>query len=78
MEPGLTGNGLNISDNENIYHPKFAWYAEKSSLAVINPKSCHLIAFEQVNPVLYIYFPSLEYGNFLKDLKSTLQSSVAL
>ena len=25
------------SDNENIYHSKFAWYAERSSLADINP-----------------------------------------
>ena len=44
----------------------------------INPKSYHLIAFEQVNPLLYIYFPSFEYGTFLKDLKSTLPSSVEL
>ena len=40
------------SGNENIYHAKFAWYAERSSLADINPKSCHLIAFELVNPLL--------------------------
>ena len=25
------------SDSENMYHPKFAWYAERSSLADINP-----------------------------------------
>ena len=42
----------NNSENENIYHPKFAWYAERSSLADINPKSYHLIDFELVNPLL--------------------------
>ena len=68
------------SDNENVYHPKFAWYAERSSLADINPKSYHLIiAFELVNPLLYIYFPSFEYIIFfLKDLTSMLSLSVAL
>ena len=65
------------SDNENICHPKFASDAERSSLADINPKSYHLIAFELVNPLFYIYFPSFEYRIFLKDLKSTLPSSVA-
>ena len=64
------------SDNENIYLPNFAWYAKKSSLVDINPKSYHLIALESVNPLLY--FPSFEYVIFLKDLKSTLPSSVAL
>ena len=59
------------SDNENIYHPKFAWYTEKSSSADINSKSHHLIAFELINPLLYIYFPSFESVEFfLKDLKS--------
>ena len=62
-------------DNENIYHAKFAWYAERSSFANINPKSYHLIAFELVNPLLYIY---LECRIFWKDLESTLLSSVAL
>ena len=57
---------------------KFAFYAERSSLADINPKSYHLIAFDPVSPLLYIYFPNLEYRIFLKDLKSTLPSSVAL
>ena len=66
------------SDNKNINHPKFAWYAERSSLADINPKSYHLVAFELVNPLLYIYFPSFEYRIFVKDLKSTLLSYVTL
>ena len=66
------------SDNENIYHPKLAWYAERSSLTDINPKSYDLIAFEQVNLLLYFYFYSFECRFFLKDLKSTLPSSVAL
>ena len=66
------------SDNENIYHSKFAWYAERSLLADINPKSYHLMTFELVNPVPYIYFSIFEYRIFLKDLKSTLPSSVEL
>ena len=37
------------SDKENIYHPQFAFYAERSSLAYINPKLYHLIAFEPEN-----------------------------
>ena len=52
------------SDNENICNPKFAWYAERNSLADINPKSYHLIAFELLNSLLYIYFPSFEYRIF--------------
>ena len=54
------------SDKENIYHPKFAWYAERSSLAGINPRSYHLIGFELVNPSLYNYFPSFEYRIFFE------------
>ena len=65
------------TDDENFYHPKFAWYAERSSLADINPKSYHLIAFELVNPVLYIYLPCLKRRFFWKDLKSALLLSVA-
>ena len=34
------------SENENSCHSKFVWYAERSSLGDINPKSHHLIAFE--------------------------------
>ena len=66
------------SDNENIYHPKFAWYAEWGLLVDIIPKSYHSIAFELVNPLRHIYFPCLEYIIFLKDLKSTFSSCVAL
>ena len=40
--------------------------------------SYHLIASELINQPLYINFPSLECKIFLKDLKSTLPSSVAL
>ena len=54
------------SDNENIYHPKFAKYAERSSLVDTNPKSYHLIAYELVNPLLYTYFPSFEYRIFFE------------
>ena len=36
------------SNNENIYHPKFVWYAERNSLADINSKSYHLIVFKEV------------------------------
>ena len=68
------------SENEEIYHPNFAWYAERSSSVDINPKSYHLIAFELVNQLPYINFkfPSFECRFFQKDLKSTLSSSVAL
>ena len=54
------------SDNENIYDPKFALYAERSSLADINLKSYHLIAFELVNPLPNIYFASFEYRIFFE------------
>ena len=64
------------SDNESIYHPKFAWYAERSSLADINPKSYHL-SFELVNPLLYIFSQAFNV-DFCKDLKLTLLSSVVL
>ena len=42
----------------------------------INPKSYHLTAFELINQLPYINFPTLNV-DFLKDLKSTLSSSVA-
>ena len=45
---------------------------------VIDPKSYHLTAFELINQLPYINFPSFECRFFLKDLKSTLSSSVAL
>ena len=54
------------SDNENMYQSKFAWYAERSSWADISRKSNHLMAFELVNPLLYIYFPRSEYITFRK------------
>ena len=40
--------------------------------------SYHLTAFELTNQLLYMNFPSLERQIFLKDLMSTLPSSVAL
>ena len=61
------------SDNEKIHCTKFAVYEERSSSAGIN----HLIAFELINPLLYIYFPSFEF-KFFNDLKFTLLSSVTL
>ena len=44
----------------------------------INPKSYHLTAFELINQLPYINFPSFECRRFEKDLKSMLSSSVAL
>ena len=44
----------------------------------VNPKSCHLPAFELINQLPYINFPSFECRFFSKDLKSTWSSSVAL
>ena len=52
--------------------------AERSSSADINPSSYHLIAFELINPLYHSIFPCFEYSIFLKDLKSTLWSSVTL
>ena len=37
------------SENEEIYHPNFAWHIEKSSSVDINPKSYHLTAFKLIN-----------------------------
>ena len=44
----------------------------------ISPKSDHLTAFEPINQLLYINFPYFACIIFLKDLKSTLPSYVAL
>ena len=40
--------------------------------------SYNLTAFDVTNQLLYMNFPNLERKIFQKDLKSTLQSSVAL
>ena len=40
--------------------------------------SYHLAAFELISQPVYVNFPGLEHKIFLKDLKSTLPSSVAL
>ena len=74
----FSGERTNHSENEQIYHPNFVWYAETSSSGDINPMSYHLIAFELINQLLYINFPSLKRKIFQKDLKSRLPSSVAL
>ena len=75
----LSGEQTNHSENEQIYHSNFIWYVERSSSGDINPISYHLKASELlINQLLYINFPSLERKIFLKHLKSTLPSSVAL
>ena len=66
------------SENENIYHPNFVRYVEASSSEDINLMSCHLTAFELINQLLFMNFPSLERDIFQKDLKSRLQSSAVL
>ena len=73
----LSGERTNHSENEQIYHPNFVCYAERSSSVDINAASYHLTAFQLINQLLYITFPRLERKIFLKDLKSTLPSSVA-
>ena len=57
------------SEKEEIHHPNFAWYVERSSSVDINPKSYHLTAFELINQLPYINFPSSECRFFYKDLK---------
>ena len=60
------------SDNEIFHHSKFAWYAKRSSLADINPKSHYLTAFSLLNPLRYVYLHALNVEFFSKDLKSML------
>ena len=43
-----------------------------------SPKSYHLTAFELINPLVSINFSSFKCKIFLKDLKSSLTSSVML
>ena len=71
------GERTNHSENEQIYHPNFVWYVERSSSRDINLMSYHLTSFELINQLLYINFRNLERKIFLKDLKSTLRSPVA-
>ena len=73
----LSGERTKHSENEWIYHLNFVWYVERSSVD-INPMSHHIAAFEQINQSRYVNFPCLERKIFLKDLKHTLPSSVAL
>ena len=54
------GERANHYENEQLYHPNFVWYVERSSLVDISPKSCHLTSFELINQLLYINFPSFE------------------
>ena len=51
-----------------IYHPNFVWYLETSSSGDINPMSYHLAAFELINQLLYVNFPSLKRKIVQKDL----------
>ena len=50
------------SENDEIYHPNFAWYVERSSSVEINPKSYHFTVFELINKIPHINFPSFECG----------------
>ena len=52
-------------------------HAVRSSSADFNPKSYDITAYELTNPLHCINFSCFEYKIFLKDLKSTLSSSVA-
>ena len=46
---------MNHSENEQIYHPNFVWYVERSSSGDINPMSYHLT-------LIYMgYFDNLFY-----------------
>ena len=59
---------MHHSENEEIYHPNFACYVERSSSMDINPKSYYLTAFELINQPHYITFPSFECSLLKKDL----------
>ena len=63
------GEQTNHSENEQIYHSNFIWYAETSSSGDINLLSYHLTAFELTYQLLYMNFLSLERKIFQKDLK---------
>ena len=67
-----SGEPTFISDNENFHHSKFAWYAKRSSLADINPKSHYLTAFSRLR---YVCLHALNVEFFSKDLKSMFLSS---
>ena len=54
------------SDNENCHHSKFAWYAKRSSLADIKPKSHYLTAFSLLNPLRYVCLHALNVEFFSK------------
>ena len=62
----FSGERTYSSDNENIHHAKFAWYAERSSFADISLESYHLITFEPVNPLLHMYLPSFKCRIFFE------------
>ena len=65
-------------ENEYIFYPKFAWYAEGSSSVDTSPKSYHLTDLELINLLVWINFSDFECKMFLIDLKSSLTSSVML
>ena len=48
----FSGEQTNHSENEQVYHPKFVWFEETSSLGDISPMSYHLTAFELTNQLL--------------------------
>ena len=54
------------NSDEKFHHSKFAWYAKRSSLADINPKSHYLIAINLLNPLLYVYLHALNVEFFRK------------
>ena len=54
------------NSDEKFHHSKFAWYANRSSLADINPKSHYLIAINLLNPLLYVYLHALNVEFFRK------------
>ena len=45
----LLGERTNHYEYEQIYHPYFVWYVERSLSGDINPMSYHLTAFEVIN-----------------------------
>ena len=64
----FSGERTNHSENEQIYHPNFVWYAETSSPGDINSMSYHLTAFEVTDQLLYMNFPILERKIFQKKM----------
>ena len=51
---------LKEKERTTLNHPNFVLSAERSSPGDINPTSYCLAAFELINQLLYVNFPSLE------------------